>query len=154
MHTFDWLNCEGWLTLFTMTHLFLTFPDKFFPDFSWPVVTCRNLFWLVLSLKKLWRPISLSVCSIRLSGRPIGLSGRPIGLSGGNENTAFIVELKFSVDIIIVLCLSRDRLAHCHFYVKHGCCIYLRGRSYIAWYTLGGRGSNKTKNAQILKLPP
>ena len=38
---------------------------------------------------------------------------------------SIIVELRFSVVIIMVLCLSRDRLGHCHIYVKHGCCIYL-----------------------------
>ena len=37
-----------------------------------------------------------------------------------------IVELRFSVIMIIVLCLSRDRLAPYHVFVKHGCRIYLK----------------------------
>ena len=35
-----------------------------------------------------------------------------------------IIELRFSVIIIIVMCLSKDKVAHCHACDKHSCRIY------------------------------
>ena len=54
-HIFEWLNCQAWFTLITLTRLFFNFSWQVwnFPDFSWPVLMCLNLFSLVASLKKL-----------------------------------------------------------------------------------------------------